>query len=272
MSSTTTIVVFSKVYKVCQFDPSRSSKVKGQDGTLNPIHSFLSMFYCNVSLIGSRPTQVQGVFALVPLPCGITSHYLSVQPHQLQLSANIWKRISLNWPILQHAQWPIDIMDCFMGFAVRHWLALLGILAPLEVWWIGWLNLSHFLPHLQDMPVWSIKVKGQQDKKPIHLFISVFYSSLSSILYSLQDIVSFIPHGHLRSGWLRTSDTCFFTVYSNYCTTLHSLQDTAYWKLHNISLTFQGYPRSEVTVPTGSQILVPIYMFNCNYDIILHRL
>ena len=45
--------------------------------------------------LGSRPTQAWGLFTLVPLSFGTTSHYLFAQPPQLQSSENVSKCISL---------------------------------------------------------------------------------------------------------------------------------------------------------------------------------
>ena len=57
--------------------------------------------------LGSRPTQTQELFTVVPRLSGTTSLCLSVQPFQLLPSRNIWRRISLTWPFpLRHHQNP----------------------------------------------------------------------------------------------------------------------------------------------------------------------
>ena len=78
-----------------------------------------------------RLVQAQGHFALVPFPCGITSRYLSVRPLQLQPSGSVGKHISLIWPFADkhyHAQWPVNVLDCFKLFVIWH-------LIPLALHW-----------------------------------------------------------------------------------------------------------------------------------------
>ena len=49
--------------------------------------------------LGSRPTQTQGLFTLVPRLSGTACSCLSVQPLQLLPSRNIWRHISLYQPM-----------------------------------------------------------------------------------------------------------------------------------------------------------------------------
>ena len=69
--------------------------------------------------LGSRPTQVQGLFTLVLYLFGTSSCCLSIQPCQLLPSRNIWRHISLSWLFPRrhrHAWWPIDVTELFLWF------------------------------------------------------------------------------------------------------------------------------------------------------------
>ena len=84
--------------------------------------------------LGSRPTQVQEHFILVPLLFGRTSRCPSIQPLQLQPSRNVSRNISLTWPFPhrhQHAQWPTYAMELLHRFCcwtliwlLCHWVWL----------------------------------------------------------------------------------------------------------------------------------------------------
>ena len=86
-------------------------------------------FWCQS--LGSRPTQVQDVFILVPRLFGTTPCCLSVQPFPLLPSRKIWRHISLTWPFLhrhRHAEWPVHVTELFLRFCcwtlillLRHW-------------------------------------------------------------------------------------------------------------------------------------------------------
>ena len=72
--------------------------------------------------LGSRSTQVQELFTLVPHLFGTTCHCLSVQPFQLLPSRSMWRHISLAWPFplrYQHTQQPIAAMELFHQFSYR---------------------------------------------------------------------------------------------------------------------------------------------------------
>ena len=81
--------------------------------------------------LGSRPTQVQELFTLVPRLFGTTSRCLSAQPFQLLPLRNIWRHISLTWPIRHRyrpAPWPVDVTELFPRVCCwtlihlwRHW-------------------------------------------------------------------------------------------------------------------------------------------------------
>ena len=81
--------------------------------------------------LGSRPTQVQELFTLVPHLFGTTCCCLSAQPFQLLPLGNIWRRISLTWPFshrYRHARCPVDVTELFSRFCCwtlirlsRHW-------------------------------------------------------------------------------------------------------------------------------------------------------
>ena len=102
--------------------------------------------------IGSRPTQVQEHFTLVPLLFGTTCRCLSVQPFQLLPSRNIWKHISLIWPPPP----PIDtstpdgllmLWSCSIDLALEHWFGchatdpgFAGDISTTEIWLIDWLK------------------------------------------------------------------------------------------------------------------------------------
>ena len=69
--------------------------------------------------LGSRPTQVQQLFTLVPHLFGTTSRCRSIQPFHLLSVRNIWRHISLTWPFphrYQHARWPLDFRELFPRF------------------------------------------------------------------------------------------------------------------------------------------------------------
>ena len=81
--------------------------------------------------LGSRPILVLELFTLVRHLFGTTSHCLSVQPVQLLPSRNIWRHISLIWPVpdrYRHSPWPVDVTELFPRFCCwtliwlsRHW-------------------------------------------------------------------------------------------------------------------------------------------------------
>ena len=72
--------------------------------------------------LGSRPTQTQELFTLVPRPFRTTSCCLSMQPFQLLPSRNIWRHTSLTWPFShrhRHAWWPVDVTEPFRRVCCR---------------------------------------------------------------------------------------------------------------------------------------------------------
>ena len=84
-----------------------------------PSHSRRSNKGISLSVLGSRPTQAQEHFTLMPLLFRTTSRCLSVQPFQLLPSRSIWRHISLSWPFPhrhQHTRWPIDVMELLHRF------------------------------------------------------------------------------------------------------------------------------------------------------------
>ena len=96
--------------------------------------------------LGSRPTQVQELFTLVPCLFGTTSRCLSVQPVQLLPSRIIWRHISLIWPFPIDTGMPdvlLMLWNCFPDFAVEHWFGcratepgFAGDIGAIEVWLI----------------------------------------------------------------------------------------------------------------------------------------
>ena len=73
--------------------------------------------------LGSRPTQVQKHFTLVPLLLGTTCCCLSVQSFQLLHSRNIPRYTPLAWPFLIDTitpDSPLMLGNCFIDFAVEH--------------------------------------------------------------------------------------------------------------------------------------------------------
>ena len=121
------------------------------------------------SSLGSRPTQVQELFTLVPHLCGTTFRSLSVEPFQWLPSRNIWRHISLLWPFLhrhRHARWDVDVTElfhwfccwtprmpngplmlwnCVIDFAVEHRIgcrttepSFAGDIGTIEIWSIDW--------------------------------------------------------------------------------------------------------------------------------------
>ena len=81
--------------------------------------------------LGSRLTQVQELFTLMPHLFGTTCRCLSVQPFQLLPLRNIWRHISLTWPFphrYRHAWWLVVSTVLFPRFCCwtpiwlsRHW-------------------------------------------------------------------------------------------------------------------------------------------------------
>ena len=84
--------------------------------------------------LGSRPTQTQELFTLVPRLFGTTYYCLSIQPFQLLPSRNIWRHTSL-WRGLSPIDTgtpngPLMLRNCFIKLAVAPLsLASLRILA-----------------------------------------------------------------------------------------------------------------------------------------------
>ena len=104
--------------------------------------------------LGSRPTQVQELFNLVPRLFVTTSRCLSVQPVQLLPLRNIWRHISLILAFpphrYRHSPWPVDVTELFPRFCYwtliwlsRHWAWLrrgYWRYRRLIDWLIDWLN------------------------------------------------------------------------------------------------------------------------------------
>ena len=100
----------------------------------HPIHCHhITIIVCQS--LGSRPTQVQELFTLVPHLFGTTSRCLSVQPFQLLPLRNFWGHISFSWPFphrYRHAQCPVDVTELSHRFCC--WT-----LIPLSYHW-AWLH------------------------------------------------------------------------------------------------------------------------------------
>ena len=119
--------------------------------SLPPVHRDQTTIIVCQSL-GSRPTQVQEHFTLAPRLFGTTSHCLSVQLIQLLPSRNIWRHISLTWPLLhryRHARWPVDVAELFPQFCCWTLIRLLHQWAWLhQGYWcyrrFNWINFLHF--------------------------------------------------------------------------------------------------------------------------------
>ena len=83
-----------------------------------PVHWDQTMIIVCQSL-GGRPILVLELFTLVLCPFGTTSHCLSVQPVLLLPSRNIWRHISLIWPVphrYHHSPSPVDVTELFPRF------------------------------------------------------------------------------------------------------------------------------------------------------------
>ena len=117
----------------------------------HPVHWDQTMIVVCQSL-GSRPTQVQDLFTLVPHLFGTTFHCLSFQPVQLLPSGNFWRHVSLTWSFLHrhwHVQWPVDVTEMFLQICCwtlirlsHHWAWLrrgYWRCRPLIDWLIDWL-------------------------------------------------------------------------------------------------------------------------------------
>ena len=103
--------------------------------------------------LGSRPTQVQELFTLVPHLFGTTSRCLSIQPFQLLPLRNIWRHISLTWPFPyrhQHAWCPVDVTELFPRFC---WWRLMR----LSCHW-AWLCWGYW--HYRSLIHWFMKWLG----------------------------------------------------------------------------------------------------------------
>ena len=91
----------------------------------------------------------KGHLALVPLLFGTACHYQSVHPLQFPPSGNVSRHIFLTGPFphrQRHAQWPVDVVECFIDFAVKHWYGCratesgyAGDIGAIEIWLIDWL-------------------------------------------------------------------------------------------------------------------------------------
>ena len=110
-----------------------------------PYHSLRSSKDNSLSILRSRPTQVQQLFTLVLRLFGTTSHCLSAQPGQLLHSRTSEDTSPLTWPFqaCPMARWCYRSVTSITS--VEHWFQLLHHWAWLHQGYWGYRNLIYLL-------------------------------------------------------------------------------------------------------------------------------